>query len=578
MKKLHDARTALVAVALLALAAPLHADEAALRSTATDARKAWPAFVDSFVEAHFAANPAFAVTAGRHEYDGKLPDFSPTALQAEVDRLRAARRDAEHFAADALDPAQRFERDYLMAVIDEQLFWRDESSWPRRNPAWYLDDLDPDAYLSKPYAPLEQRMRAYIADARAIPRATQQIRANLRAPLPKPWIEYGANAFNGYADFYANDVAAVYAKVDDAALQGELRAANAAAAQAMRELASWLEAQRATAPGDFAIGAALFSRMLAATEQVDLPLQQVAEVGRADLARNTAALDAACREVLPGGPVADCVARVRSHKAADGPVELARRQLPELKAFVRKTAIVTIPSDDEALVAFAPPYNAQNFAYIVVPGPYESNVPATYYIAPPDPRCSAEQRAQYVLPDANLLYTSVHEVWPGHFLQFLHSNRCRSKIGQLFVGYAFVEGWAHYAEELMWEVGLHADDPEARVGQLLQALWRDVRYVSAIELHTGRMTVAESERMFREQAYLDAGNAHQQALRGTYDPGYLNYTLGKLMIRKLRDDWSATRGGRAGWREFHDKLLGLGGPPLPLVRRELLGAQAGPAL
>jgi hypothetical protein len=578
MKMLHGTRAVLAAVALLMLSPPLRADETTRTSSAGETRTTWPAFVDAFLEANFAANPTFAVSAGRHEYDGRLPDYSRTTLQAEIDRLRAARREAQRYPADSLDAAQSFERDYLLAVIDEQLFWRDEARWPERNPAWYLDDLDPEPYLNKPYAPLEQRMRAYIAYARAIPRVTQQIRANLRTPLPKPWIEYGVNGFNGYADFFTNDVAAVYTGIDDAGMQAELRAANAAAAQEMRELASWLHAQGATAREDFAIGAALFSRMLAATEQLDLPLQKVAEVGRADLARNTRALEDACREVLPGGSVADCVARVRSHKAPEGPVELARRQLPELEAFVRKSGIVTIPGDDEALVAFAPPYNAQNFAYIIVPGPYESNVPATYYIAPPDPRWSAEQRAQYVLPDANLLYTSVHEVWPGHFLQFLHSNRCRSRIGQLFTGYAFVEGWAHYAEELMWEIGLEADDPEARVGMLLQALWRDVRYVSAIELHTGTMTVAESERMFRERAHLDAGNSHQQALRGTYDPAYLNYTLGKLMIRKLRDDWSATRGGRAAWREFHDRLLGLGGPPLPLARRELLGAQAGPAL
>jgi uncharacterized protein (DUF885 family) len=269
---------------------------------------------------------------------------------------------------------------------------------------------------------------------------------------------------------------------------------------------------------------------------------------------------------------------VRSHKAPDGPVALARRQLPELEAFVRQSKIVSIPGDDQALVALAPPYNAQNFAYIVVPGPYETNVPATFYIAPPDPRWSPEQRAQYVLPDANMLFTSVHEVWPGHFLQFLHSNRCRSRVGQLFAGYAFTEGWAHYAEELMWDIGLHADDPEAHVGQLLQALWRDVRYVSAIGLHTGTMTVADSERMFREQAWLDAGNAHQQALRGAYDPAYLNYTLGKLMIRKLRDDGSATRGGRGAGHEFHDRLLALGGPPLPLARRALLGEKAGDPL
>jgi hypothetical protein len=354
--------------------------------------------------------------------------------------------------------------------------------------------------------------------------------------------------------------------------------ANAEAAAAMRGLSDWLEAQRSQATREFALGAGLFSRMLEATEHVQLPLSRIAEIGRADLARNDAALQAACGQFLPGRPIGECIDRVRARKPADGPVAAARRQLPDLEAFVRKAALVTTPADDRALVAEARQYNAQNFAYIVTPGPLESNVPATYYIAPPDPRWSAEERAQYVLPEAHLLFVSAHEVWPGHFLQFLHANRSSSRVGQLFTGYAYVEGWAHYAEEMMWEAGLGNGDPELHIGQLLQALWRNVRYVSAIGMHTGSMTIEESERMFREVAHLDPGNARQQALRGTYDPAYLNYTLGKLMIRKLREDWTATRGGRAAWREFHDRLLSYGGPPLPLVRREMLGIEGGPAL
>jgi len=151
-------------------------------------------------------------------------------------------------------------------------------------------------------------------------------------------------------------------------------------------------------------------------------------------------------------------------------------------------------------------------------------------------------------------------------------------LGQVFVGYAFAEGWAHYVEEMTWEAGLGGDDPEIRVGQLLNALLRNVRYLSAIGLHAGRMTVEDSERMFREQAYQDPGNARQQAARGTFDPAYLNYTLGKLMIRKLRVDWTANRGGREAWREFHDRFLSYGGPPIPLLRRVMLGEDGGAPL
>jgi hypothetical protein len=265
-------------------------------------------------------------------------------------------------------------------------------------------------------------------------------------------------------------------------------------------------------------------------------------------------------------------------KPEGGPVEGARRQLSDLRAFIVAHQIVTIPSDEQALVAEAPPYNRANAAYINVPGPYEKGVAYTYNIAPPDPSWTPRERAAYIPGKAKLLYTSVHEVWPGHFLQFLYANRNPSKVAALWVGYAYAEGWAHYSEEMMWEEGLGNGDPEQHVGQLVEALLRNVRFLSAIGLHTQGMTVQESDQMFRERGYLDAGNARQQAARGTYDPGYLKYTLGKLMIRKLRADWLARQAGAAAstdpqqyWHAFHDKFLSFGGPPIPLVRKAMVG-------
>jgi uncharacterized protein (DUF885 family) len=257
-------------------------------------------------------------------------------------------------------------------------------------------------------------------------------------------------------------------------------------------------------------------------------------------------------------------------------VQGARTQLADMTQFLIDREVVTIPGTEEALVNEAPPFNRANFAYIDIPGPYERGLPAVYYIAPPDPSWSKEVQRDYLPGRRDLLFTSVHEVWPGHFLQFLHANRSQSIVGRLFVGYAYAEGWAHYAEEMMWEMGLSGGDPETHIGQLSNALLRDARYLSAIGLHTGGMSVAESEQLFREEAYQDVGNARQQAARGTYDPAYLNYTMGKLMIRKLRDDWTATRGGQAAWREFHDQFLSYGGPPIPMVRAAMLGNAAGP--
>jgi uncharacterized protein (DUF885 family) len=283
-------------LAAAALAGALFAGCAA----AAPGDSAWDAHVAKFIEDSFVANPTFAVYAGRHEFDGKLPDFSAQALQAEASRLLVARKATLAVDPATLDADRRAERDYLLAVIDKALFWQVEAQWPYRNPAFYFDAIDPEIYLSKPYAPLEQRMRAFIAYAKAVPRATQQIRANLRAPLAAPIIDYGVKAFGGYADFFATDVAPIYAPVKDAKLQAELAGATHGASQAMRELADWLAAQRPQATEDFAMGPKLFARMLQATEQVNVPLDRLEAIGRADMDRNLAALRAACAQFLPG--------------------------------------------------------------------------------------------------------------------------------------------------------------------------------------------------------------------------------------------------------------------------------------
>ena len=256
---------AVIATGLLAVAPARAAD-------APGGDAAWDAGVARFIEGHLAANPVTAVYAGRHEFDGRLPDLSEAALRRDVARIEAERARLLAVDVSQLSESRQRERAYLLAALDADLFWKKEADWPRRNPAFYLGLLDPEIYLSKPYAPLESRMRAYIAYAREIPRAAKQIRANLRTPMPAPWIEYGINAFSGFAQFYGNDVAAVFADVKDPTLQSQLAAANAAAAKAMQELADWLVSERKHATQDYALGPQLFARMVAATEQVDVCL------------------------------------------------------------------------------------------------------------------------------------------------------------------------------------------------------------------------------------------------------------------------------------------------------------------
>ena len=567
-----------VLVALLAgckqPAAPA-TDIAAVPATAAPATgdATWQPAVDDFISGFFQHFPTWGANAGKHEFDGKLPDFSPQGLKANIDWLHAQRDRFSGFGQDNLDATQGFQRDYVLAVIDAQLFWLEDSGFANNNPGFYTGDLSPSMYLTRPYAPLPQRMAAFVTYQEALPKAIEQIRGNFKTPLPATYIDLGANSFGGYASFFRDQVPAVFAEVKDDALQARFKASNAAAVEATQEMADWFAAQKPKATQDFALGAEKFSKMLYATERVDLPLDQLKAIGEADLQRNLDALKAACDQFAAGQAIKDCIARVDSHKPEGGAVEGARRQLVGLRQFILDKDLVTVPGTEEAKVDEAPPFNRWNFAYIEIPGPYEKNLPSVYYIAPPDPKWPKVERDAYVPGQADLLFTSAHEVWPGHFLQFLHANRAKWSFGQLFVGYAYAEGWAHYAEEMMFDAGVEGATPEVHIGQLTNALLRDVRYLSAIGLHTGGMTVAQSEQMFKDKAYQDPGNARQQAARGTYDPAYLNYTMGKLMIMQLRQDWTADHGGREGWKAFHDQFLSYGGPPIPLVRGQMLGGK-----
>lgn len=537
----------------------------------------WDKYVSGYLDAYFAVHPDVGVNAGRHEFDGKLPDFSKDANDREILRLHNERDRAGAFQT-GLDKRQKFERDYLISAIDSDLFWLEAAHWPYRNPYFYSNAVDPAVYLTRPYAPLEIRMRAFIDYENALPVALRQIQANLRTPMPRTYVDLGKLTFGGLAQYFEHDVPGIFASIKDFQLQHDFASANEEAIRVLKSMDAWFESQRAAATDQFPIGAELFQKMLRATERVDMPLDQLEAVGKRDLERNLAALKEACAQFTPGKSLQECVAKGAADKPQGHPVEAARAQLTELRTFVADHNLVSIPGTEQALVDEAPPYNRWNFAYINIPGPYEKGLPSVYYISPPDPKWPPAEQKAYLPGKATLLFTSVHEVMPGHFLQFLHANRSPSKFGQVFVGYAYAEGWAHYAEEMMWDAGLGANNPEIHVGQLTEALLRNVRFLSAIGMHTGKMTVAESEKMFREAGFQDAGNASQQAARGTFDPAYLNYTMGKLMIRKLRDDWTATRGGRNAWHDFHDQFLQFGGPPIPLVRTAMLGPSAGPPL
>jgi len=575
------AAASLVALAAAGCARKTEADASGAPTAAVEPASPWPSFMDAFLAGYFPLNPSFAVNQGKHEFDGRLPDWSENGIKANIEMRKKAIADARAVDVADMTDAEKFERDYLISVMDGELFFLETADMPHRNPAFYVGALDPSTYVTRPYADKATRMKAFIKYLEAVPAAAANIKANLQLPLPATFLKLGQAGFGGYAEYYMGDAKAAFADVDDADLNAQFDAAASAAADAMKNLSDHLGSVAPTSDG-YALGAENFSAMILRTEGVDISLDALEAIGRADLKRNQDALADACGVYDPGATMAECMAKMGSDKPEDGPVAEARRQLPPLKKFLIEKNIVSIPGTEEAHVEESPPYNRQNSAYIDIPGPYETGLPSVYYISPPDPSWDAETRAAYIPGKMDLLGTSVHEVWPGHFLNFLHANRAKSIFGKLFVGYAFAEGWAHYTEEMMMDAGLHNGDPETKIGQLSNALLRDCRFLSAIGLHAKGMSVEESFNLFRNECYQDVGNSTQQAARGTYDPGYLNYTMGKLMIRRLRDDWTAKNfsggGERAGWKEFHDEFLSYGGPPIPMVRKAMMAEETARAV
>ncbi len=280
----------------------------------------WSTFVTGFQEAYFKANPTFAVYQGRHEFDGQLPDWSPDGIKSWIVSLRTFREKAIAVDVSSLDEKQKFEREYVIAVIDGELFWLDTAEWPFKNPRYYEGALDPNVYVAREYASPAERLKAYTTYAKAVPAAVKHIEANLRTPLPRPYVDIGKLTFGGLADYYQRDVPGALSSVTDSAPQADFRTANEGAIQSIRAITMWLDAQRANATESFPLGADLFSRMLKDTELVDVPLDELERVGRQDMARNVAALRQGCAEYAPGTPLPDCIAKSDANKPPGGTI------------------------------------------------------------------------------------------------------------------------------------------------------------------------------------------------------------------------------------------------------------------
>ena len=461
----------------------------------------------------------------------------------------------------------------MLREIRCDLFWLGEVGTWKKDPRFYASQMDLSLLLLSEYAPLPRRMAAIVERLEAFPGLIEAARANVRNP-PRPFVETALVNFRGLPGFLRDDLTPALAEVDDPALQSRFATARDAAATALEDYTAFLAKEvMPGADGSYALGPDLYRRMNALLAGVDVPIDRLKEIGEAEVDRLRQLGDRLARQIVPGRGI-DAAFRALSEDSppAGTLVETAAGDLDSLARFVEEGGVATL-LPGRVRVREIPPFRRTNFAYIMIPGPFESTNTAFYFIHPVDASWSDRATREFLRRNNRwtILNTSVHETYPGHYHHFTHINRSPSKAQQLLWSYVTVEGWAHYVEEMSWREGLAESNPRLGLAVVQDALLRAVRFLASIGLHTEEMTVEEAEGMFRAIAFQDSVNARQQALRGSFDPEYLNYTLGKLMIGRLREDLTRQSDGELDLQGFHDAFMSNGAPPVPWIARRLLG-------
>ncbi len=512
------------------------------------------------LDAWQADDPDFARGLGLHAYDGKVADCSRAAIEQQITALRQAERDLAAVDPSKLTPDGALDLGILKQRVASKLFWLvDFPSW-QKNPAYYQDLFGVNAYLDRDYAPLAERAAKLLQHEKAALAQVPHIRENIAGPLSKPIVETAIKIYAGYAKYLRGDVVKLVGNSGDAAFRSEFAKSNVALAKAADDLAAWLrkdELPRADA--SHVLGAERYRKLLLAQEGITESLADFKARGEADLAKNKAAYEKLAKSVKAKRP-----------KAADLLAD-ARQVTEQARAFVVDEKIVKLPSDERAVVKETPPFMRWNSAFLNAPGPFDKpSLPAFYYITLPDPSWPAKEQAEYVPSWGTIISTTVHEVYPGHFVHGLWIKQAPTRVEKSLHSYAFTEGWAHYTEQMMVDEGFGADRPGARLGQLTDALLRDCRYVVSVGIHTEGMTLDQAAERFQSDCHQDRATAREQANRGAFDPGYFAYTFGKLQILALRETARSQLGDRFSLQAFHDELLSHGAPPVLLVHDRVL--------
>ena len=531
-----------------------------------------------FDEAVLHFYPAAGTAWGFHQYDQQLSSVSRAEIQAQTDALHRFEAEVQNFDPRGLSPFIAGDRELVLSQIRGTLLNLETVRGWEKNPDTYSSGVTNAIFLvmSRNFAPAADRLKSVIAREKLIPRVFQSARENLKNP-PQIYTQVALEQLPGIVSFFQNDVPKAFRTVSDAALMAEFKKTNQAVLSALNDYQSYLKNDLLPrSHGDFRIGAETYRKKLLYDEMVDIPLDRLLETGYQDLHRNQEMFKRVAAQIDPKRTPQQILDELeRDHPPAGKLLETFGGVLGGLRDYIQLRHIITIPSQVLPIVEETPPFmRALTTASMDTPGPYEEVAKEGFFnVTLPDPGWPPQEVEEYLegFNRGTVISTAVHEVYPGHYTQFLWLQRVPTKARKLLGCSSNAEGWAHYTEQMMLDEGYGNGDPKLRLGQLQDALLRDARYIAGIQMHTGKMTIEQARDFFVNEGYQVRPVAEKEAKRGTSDPTYLVYTLGKLEILKLREDYKKLKGSKYSLQEFHDAFVAQGTPPIKIVRRALLG-------
>ncbi|HET7931108.1 MAG TPA: DUF885 domain-containing protein [Rhodanobacteraceae bacterium] len=530
-------------------------------------------------------NPSAATSYGIHKYDGKLEDYSRAGIDAEVAALKTWESRVAAVDPSSLSLYVRGDRDLVLDNIRSTLLTLQAIRPWEKNPDFYSSGITSSAFtlMERKFAPPETRLRDLISREKQMPAALQAARANLKNP-PKIYTEIALEQLPGLIKFFQHDVPSAFADVHDAELNKQFAASNGAVIKALDDYQAWLKKDvLPVSHGDFRIGAKVFREKLEYDEMVDLPLDKLIAIDEANMKANQAEFAKVAKELDPTKTPREVLAELAADHPAPGKIlDTFRATFDSLIGFIDSHHIITIPSTVRPTLEETPPFmRAITFASMDTPGPYEDKATTAYFnVTLPDPSWSKQRTDEFMAQFSYPVITSIatHEAYPGHYIQFLWMHKMHDRVRKLLGANTNVEGWAHYCEQMMLDEGLaQYEFPHDRrqqlllkLGQLQDALLRNARFIVGIKLHTGQMTMPQAVDFFVKEGYQSRAVGEVETKRGTSDPTYLYYTLGKLEILKLRADVQKREGAKFNLEQFHDDFMQHGFAPIKIVRREML--------